>query len=267
MAMYKFLSQFPILCLVLTWTTAAQAHDFWVQPESYHPAQTSRLKVTAYVGESFRGEALARDPSHIDAFRLHCADHTSDIVGLDGQVPTGYVALSQPGLCALQYVSRPVYHEMSYSQFVRYLDEVNQLDLLDTDSFVVEDQTVSEIFIRCAKSIIHVGEVSGPQDRPVEVGMPLELTWVAPPETTQSMSGYRVQLKYQNTPLAGIMVKARGRSNPEEVLQSQTDKDGLAVFELGSSDEWIFTAVYITPSSDYQISDWISYWASLTLKN
>ena len=55
-----------VLCSILT--CRLFAHDFWIEPSSFHPALGEPLHVALRVGEQFKGEPVKRNPERFEKF-------------------------------------------------------------------------------------------------------------------------------------------------------------------------------------------------------
>jgi hypothetical protein len=74
----------------------AAAHDFWIEPSSFHPPAGSELAVSLRVGEHFRGEPVPRADPRIIKFVLSCAAGETPIGGFPGTDPAGLVRVFEP---------------------------------------------------------------------------------------------------------------------------------------------------------------------------
>jgi uncharacterized GH25 family protein len=81
----------PVGLLLLATAAALRAHDFWIEPASFHPAAGSELSVSLRVGEHFRGDPVPRDDARIVRFVLSSAAGETPIGGLPATDPAGFV--------------------------------------------------------------------------------------------------------------------------------------------------------------------------------
>jgi hypothetical protein len=87
-------------------TTPILAHDFWIEPSSFHPPAGSELAVSLRVGEHFRGDPVPRVDPRIVKFVLSSASGETPIGGLPAADPAGLVKVVSPGLAVIGYRSQ-----------------------------------------------------------------------------------------------------------------------------------------------------------------
>src|SRR5262249_30702654 len=98
---------------------------------------------------------------------------------------------------------------------------------------------------------------------------PLDDPYAAPatPAARPGARSLRVELCFQGRPLAGALVKALRREQPEQLATSaRTDADGRCELELGAGGAWLVKAVHMEPARDPAQADFESWWASLTFE-
>src|SRR5437773_2192629 len=66
-----------------------QAHDFWIEPETYRPVVGTLLPVRLRVGQDFRGDSVPRNPELIERFVVVGPAGESPIEGPDAGDPAG----------------------------------------------------------------------------------------------------------------------------------------------------------------------------------
>ena len=94
-----------LLSLLFAVPLSLLAHDFWIEPSSFHPAVGSELAVFLRVGQDFRGDPVPRNPRLIEKFVLLAAGGQEPIGGLPGSDPAGLLKVRQAGLQWIAYRS------------------------------------------------------------------------------------------------------------------------------------------------------------------
>lgn len=254
------------LLLVVFSAPAVRGHDFWIEPSAFTPAPGQRVAVRLKVGEHFRGDPVPRNPERIERFAAVGPAGEAPVPGVPGAEPAGFVALGGPGLYLLVYDSDHASVELEGEKFEEYL----KLEGLEAVSAQRAKRgqagaPVKEIYSRCAKLLVAVGNGSGPGfDR--KLGLALELVPEANPYTLKNGGELPVRLYYQGKPLAGALVMALQKDRPEPKLSARSDAQGRVRLRLDRPGVWLVKAVHMVPAPKEAGADWESFWASLTFE-
>jgi uncharacterized GH25 family protein len=255
--------------VVFALTAVASAHDFWIEPSTYVVRTGEPVRIHLKVGESFRGEPVARNESRIDEFIAIGPSGPVKVIGRDGMDPAGFVRLDAPGLWLIAYRSKPSAMELSASAFEQYLREEGLERVIDERKTRNESMSRGrERFSRSVKSLIRVGSSSSAgYDR--VLGMTLELVPEADPHGVTA-GRLPVRLLHDGKPLEGALVVAMRRTSEaggegEVVTRSRTDADGRIVVPLASG-VWLVKAVHMQRAKAGTAADWESVWTALTFR-
>jgi hypothetical protein len=253
-----------LLALVLD-ALPLHAHDFWIQPPSFRPTE-SPLAVRLLVGERLAGEALPRDPGHLERFVAVGPAGTTPVSGMPGRDPAGYVNVETPGLYVVGYSSRPRAIALEAATFERYLaDEGLERIIAMRAARGQREAAAAERYSRCAKSLVAAGEID-PAARDVALHFTLELVAEENPYRLPPGSALPLRLFYRDEPLHGALVVARNHADPATPVTSRTDSDGRTVVRLARGGLWLIKAVHMVPAPPGSGADWESFWASLTFE-
>jgi uncharacterized GH25 family protein len=256
------------LALLLTALSApaVRGHDFWIEPSAFTPAPGQRVAVRLKVGEHFRGDPVPRSPERIERFAAVGPAGEVPVQGVPGGEPAGFVALGKPGLHLLVYDSDHASVELEGEKFEEYL----KMEGLEAVSALRarRGQTgapVKEVYSRCAKSLVAVGNGAGPGfDR--NLGLALELVPEANPYTLKKGVELPVRLYYGGKPLTGALVMALPKDQPDAKVSARSDAQGRVRLRLDRPGVWLVKAVHMAPASRESGADWESFWASLTFE-
>ena len=256
--------------LTLTATAGVRAHDFWIDPSSFHPAPGQRVLVRLRVGQKFKGDPVPRDPSLLRRFSVFAggtgAAGETPVPGVPGAEPAGFATVGAPGLNLIVYASGRSSVELDAAKFAAYLAEEG-LEAVQAQR-ARKGQTaapVKEVFSRCAKSYLAVGGAGGPgYDR--VLGLTLELVPEKDPTALAAGSELPVRLLYLGKPLAGALVAAFTRDRPDDRITARTDAAGRARLKLDRQGVWLVKAVHMIPAPPETGADWESFWASVTFE-
>ena len=246
--------------------TPLRAHDFWIEPSSFHPSVGSTVGLRLMVGQGFRGEPVPRNPALIVKFELISASGEAPIPGRPADDPAGTAPITAPGLQAVGYRSGDSFVSLDAQKFEDYLREEGLERIVAERARRGETEKPSrELFSRCAKALLFAGE--GPvrgDDR--ALGFSLELLAEKNPYALRAGSELPVRLLFDGRPLEGALVVAIPRGEPRETLSQRTDRSGRARLRLPREGAWLVKAVHMVPAPADSGADWRSLWASLTFE-
>jgi uncharacterized GH25 family protein len=255
--------------IVFALTAAASAHDFWIEPSTYSARAGEPIRIHLRVGESFKGDPVARNDARIEEFIALGPSGRRDVIGRDGMDPAGLVRIDEPGVWLIGYRSKPSPLELAAPAFEQYLREEGLERIIDERKTRNESAARGrERFSRSVKSLLHVGSSSASgYDR--VLGLTLELVPQADP---QSVPGGRlpVRLLHDGKPLQGALVVAIRRTpgvrgEGEVTLRSRTDAEGRIEVPV-TSGEWLLKAVHMERAAAATGADWESVWTALTFR-
>jgi uncharacterized GH25 family protein len=247
------------------------AHDFWIVPSSFRPAVSSPLALRLRVGENLKGDPVPRDPALVDRFALLGplpAETEVPIPGVSGADPAGFVRVSEAGLYTVVYRSHRTRLDLPPEKFDEALRREGLESILELRKSRGESLKPStEVFSRCAKALVLVGQPATPGgggsfDRPV--GMPLELIPEKNPYGLKSGEELPIRLLYQGKPLTGALVIALGLHQADGRIAARSGKDGRVRLRLPEGGFWLIKSVHMVPAPHDTGVDWESLWASLT---
>jgi len=238
--------------------TPAAAHDFWIEPSSFRPAPGERVAVRLRVGENLKGDPVPRNPGRIERFAAVGQAGETEVVGIAGSDPAGWASPAEPGLHWLVFDSNHASVEQTGPKFDSYLEEEGLERIKGLRK--AGDGPVKEIYSRCAKSLIRVGDSSLGYDR--ELGLELELVPEKNPYALKPGEALPVRLLYQGKPLDGALVVGLAA----DAKISARTAGGRASLVLDRPGLWLIKAVHMIPAPKGSGAEWESLWASLTFE-
>lgn len=263
-----------VLSLLLS-ASAAGAHDLWLEPSSFRPAQGEPVAVRVRVGEHFQGDPVPRNSARIERFAAIVPGQSVPgdrelelpLKGAEGADPAGQATLPVPGTWILVYDTNHAAAELAAEKFEPYLREEGLESIIALRAERGQSKAPSrEIYSRCAKSLVVVGTESGgsAQGHDRVLGLPLELVPEASPAALPAGGELPVLLLYRGEPLAGALVVAMRKDQPTQKVSARTGKDGRVRLRLDRPGDWLVKAVHMVPAPQESGADWESFWASLT---
>jgi len=245
-------------------TRPAQAHDFWIEPDSFYPQAGARVALRLYVGQNFKGDTTPYIPELIERYVVADERGERRVTGVAGDDPAGVITLNGPDPAVIGYHSTkyPLSFD-SLAAFEQYLTEegLEQHLALARKRHSLKGM-VFEKYSRSAKSLV----VASPASRVATdrtLGLPLEL--IADPYA-HTGKPLRLRLLFRGKPLDGALVVASNKKDPEHKLKARTDQHGGVEFTLPRNGVWLLTSVHMIPAPLLSRADWESFWASLTFE-
>jgi uncharacterized protein DUF4198 len=249
------------------WALPLAAHDFWIVPSSFRPAVSSPLALRLRVGENLRGDPVPRDPAQVERFALLGPAGELPIAGPPGADPAGFVRVPGAGLYTVVYRSHRTRLDLPPDKFAEALKREGLERILELRQSRGESAKPStEVFSRCAKALLQVGEPAAGEragfDRPV--GLALELVPERDPYALAPGAELPIRLLYQGKPLSGALVVALGLHQANGRIAERSGPDGRVRLRLPEGGFWLIKAVHMVPAPRETGVDWESLWASLT---
>jgi uncharacterized GH25 family protein len=258
--------------------SAAQAHEYWLQPDRYQAAAGDTIEVGAFAGTGFRGERKPYPAPR--ALRLSLtAAHTMDMrpIAVNGDLSFAHFVLPDNRGALVAFHSDYSEIELPAAEFDRYLkDQGLDGPLAARARLGATEGPGRERYGRCAKTWISPPAGDAEATRATTpVGMPLEVVPLTDPVRPGPL---RVRVLYGGRPLAGALVRAwrqplapgahaveaAHRDSTGFVAEVRTDAGGTARLALSGAGEWLVSCVHMVPSENRAEADWQSLWASLT---
>jgi uncharacterized GH25 family protein len=238
-----------LFALALLIASPAAAHDFWIEPSSFHPAEGARITTGLRVGMHLLGDPVPRIPELVDKFFIRGNGDERAVVGRAGMEPAGIAFVSGPGLHWVGYQSFASPLNLDAKKFADYL----------RDEGLPNVPQGPERFYRCAKALLDTPGDSGKVlDTPL--GFTLELIPRKNPYTSRELL---LTLLFRGKPLANAQIVALNGGHEEKV---RTDARGRATIRTARTGLWLIKAVHMEPAPKGSGSMWESWWASLTFE-
>jgi len=252
----------PVFFLLLAVT--ARAHDFWIEPSSFHPPVGALITASLRVGQDFVGDPVPRMTPKIDRFVVRDGTSERPVIGQENRDPAGYLRVEQPGVTIVGYRSRPEPVELPAQKFEEYLRLEGLDDIIALRAKRGESaKPDKEIFSRCAKAILFTGGAGG-----ARVDEPLGFRYEIVPETNPSAASGALTFRvlWEGKPLRNALVTALAQDGATKPLRVRSDAAGRVRFTLPSAGVWLVKSVRLVPAPPSSGAEWESLWASVTFE-
>ena len=255
----------PTLLGVQLLVQPALAHEFWLEPSSYRVTSGAKVEVRVRNGMYFKGNSLPYIKAWFHSFQLTDTKGVHPIVNIEGDDPSGPIAVTGDGLAILSFYGTPdLLQFKKWDKFKSYLKEEGLEHILPLHiKRGLSQAEISESYSRCAKALIAVGNGKG-HDRPV--GMPLEIVAQANPYELADGAPLPVQILLKGKPAPGLTIKIFNLNDPKQPRRVVTNTKGHALVPLPLKGEYLLNAVYMFEPPAGAKVQWQSLWASLTFK-
>lgn len=258
------------VCLLALPVTAL-AHDFWIQPNSFHVDKQQPVSLNLQVGHG-----TARQKSLIMADRVVRFDSTSHAGHSDlrknmhlGDANADTVLrFSSTGLKLLGFVTNGTYSELPDIRFNDYARAEGLTPVLAyRDKMKTTDQPGRETYSRRAKSLIQIGPYAPSDDAIAKkaLGLTLEIVPDANPYAPDFKGTLPVHILFHGKPLAGATVMLNNLDfDSRPVRTIVTDEMGRASFTVPHTGMWQLNVIWSTPIANDPKADFETVFSSLS---
>lgn len=292
------------LVAILLGASAASAHNFWIEPSTFHPRAGEALRLELHVGNAFDGEPVGIPAGMLEQYVAVTAGGKRDVRIGGGIAGRDQVRFDEPGFVLLALRNKPSAVELPAADFEEYLRAEGNESVVEQRRARGEAQTPGrELFSRCAKTLLRVGprgqgsapgahaadnpgaefsidaesaSGSGAGPSPAAsrservfdqvVGFPLELVPVENPCEATPGSELTFTLLYEGQPLPDARVTAIRRGTPVTRILARSDANGRVRLRLDDAGLWLIHAVHVVRARERTAADWESLWASFAFE-
>ncbi|HEX3578303.1 MAG TPA: DUF4198 domain-containing protein [Thermoanaerobaculia bacterium] len=252
------------IALVALLAVRASAHDFWIEPSTFHPAVGDRVTAALRVGQKLAGDPLPNIPPLIDRFVLRGPAGERPVIGRAGADPAGIAFIAEGGLHWIGYQSNPYPVALEAAKFEDYLRDEGLERIVDARKKNGQSAAPGrERFYRCAKALL---DTPGAATFDAPLGFTLELVPRTNPYAMKSAGDLPLALTFRGKPLANALVVAMSKTDPEKAVRARTDAKGRVTLPLAHAGFWLIKAVHMEAAPADSGVDWESWWASITFE-
>lgn len=237
------------------------AHDFWVEPDQFRPAEDEAVFLSLREGVDFKGNTLPYINAWFQDFSRVDANGRMDIISVQGDDPAARVWMPD-GALLIGYESNRSFTELPPEKFNKYLiDEGIEHIRAQRIAAGTDQQPAPEYFVRCAKTLLQSGNTSS-EVYATRLGYRLELIPAANPYELNPGDSLTFTLYLRDQPAPNMLVQAFTKDAPDRIQKIRTDENGQATVQLNTAGIWMVKAVSIQPLIGSPKAQWLSHWAS-----
>jgi uncharacterized GH25 family protein len=261
-------SRLLAMLVLVVLTTAARAHDYWLQPATFTPAAGKPVALSLHVGDGFVSEierAFQKKPTlH---FHLHSGSDSIDLAASarEGDKPLARFTCPRSGTCLIAMERDAQLITLAAKKFTAYLAEEGlQGVLADRKKRGEADTPGRERYRRYLKCLVRAGG-KGDDTWKKSAGHKLEIVPLTDPTGLKAGETWKVRIVFDGKPLAGARVTAySGAGAKVKNRTATTTAAGEARFTLDESGPYLVRLVHMRRATGDREADWHSFWAALT---
>ena len=261
--------------------TPTLAHDFWLQPDTFHAAPGQPVPLRILIGDSAAVEHWETEWRKIVSFQdfgpnsgpnsgpAGVTDQLATIVPLNGAKPSidrrdAVVRLHAPGTHMLAFTSNQTLSDLPADKFNPYAEhEGLVLPLAKRKAEATTGSNGRELYSRRAKVLVQVGRDATPGvTRPI--GQTLEIVPARNPYALKPGEPLRLRIWFHGAPLPGASVVlerlGEGAKHGTPVI---SDSKGEVVFPIARGGQWKANVVWSYPITDPR-ADYETIFSSMT---
>lgn len=263
-------SRFTLTALLVL-APLAQAHDFWLQPQTFRIDANAPLPFTLQVGHGPLRQRSAIPMRRIERLDAVAPDgsieHMRSQLRPRGDADDGEITFDRDGtyVLVLQTDDRAESH-LPAIRFNDYLRAEGLTPALAVRELMhLTEADGSENYRRIAKAIVQVGDAPADAEVTRAIGLPLEIVPERSPFATQRATMLPVRVYYEQRPLAGALVKLTNLGNDAEPYETHvTDREGRTAFTLPEKGAWLLNVVWTKPMPAGSDTDFETVFSSLS---
>ena len=254
-----------LLPALLFCSFSAAAHNYWIEPSRYRFASEEPLTLTLREGPGFKGNSIPYIDALVQFFRLYDASREQPVEARMGADPAVHINHSGKKGLSVAYFSRGLFVELDPQKFRDYLLEESMdyvIPILNARG--LKDKKSREFYVRCAKTLIRDEEGSTREVFDHRFQMPLEIVPERDPYNPEKGGELPVLVLFNGKPIDGVGVTALLKGAEQTPVVVRT-RNGRALIKLNAPGDWLIKAVHMVEYEPAE-ADWISYWATLTIR-
>lgn len=254
-------------CVAISLAVAANcfAHDTWLSPSDYttDPGQTITFSLTS--GMEFPKLDAAIKPERVHQARFRTAGEEGELKDFNSAEHALRFerAFVKGGVATLWLQLRPKDIELTDEDVAHYLEEIRAPEEIERAWATQKGkQKWKELYTKCAKSFVAVGNAADDDSWREPVGLALELVPLQNPATIRAGESAKFKLLHNAKPVSNAALALHtGGAKPTYV---KTDAEGIATLQFDKAGPAMITNVQLQPPDDGQ--PWRSEFTTVTFE-
>lgn len=248
----------------------AQAHDYWLEPKSFLVKPNNQVAVRMLLGSNLVvEEERLFQTERISQLSLFAQNSALDLLPetpRDPASPTFNVRVGAAGNYLLAMQRNAALITLEADKFEAYLREEG-LEQISTERKRLNESADfgRERYQRYLKMLIQSGDKRDDTYKKI-VGLKLEIVPLENPYQKKAGDKISFRVLFDGKPLESVLLFALNKNKTQIFEQKvRTDSNGKATFTIRKNGLWLIRTVAMRRcETDCQLTDWDSYWASLS---
>jgi hypothetical protein len=253
---------------LLSGAAAAEAHEFWLQPDRFQVAPRATSPAVLMVGIGEDRERWGVGPAKVARLEVRGPEGVRDAraaLRAPGGPADALLSYAAPGLHVVAFESRPALSVLPAGRFDDYLADSGLAAAIAARAGA-NGRPGRERYSRRAKALVQVGAATARDDTAATApaGLTLEIVPEKNPYRLAPGEALPVRVLYQGRPLAGALVKLFCLDLDHQALARRaTDAAGRARFVVPARGAWMLSVIWSRPVATRD-ADFETVFSSLT---
>ena len=237
-------------CVAVSLSLAANcfAHDTWLSPSSYSADVGQTITFALTSGMEFPKLDAAIKPERVHQARFSVAGEKSELKEFKaGENALQFErAFAKPGIATVWLQLRPKDIELTDDDVAHYLEEIRAPQEIERAWAAQKGkQKWKELYTKCAKTFVAVGDAATDDSWREPVGLALELVPLQNPTTIRAGESAKFKLLHNAKPVRDAALALHsGGGKPTYV---KTDAEGVATLQFDKAGPALITNVQLQP--------------------
>ncbi len=264
--------RFFVLSIVVCWIcpVSSQAHDFWIQPDTFYPKANKLVKVRWFLGEDFgKGEERGFQKKSTSRFELFSSRFGKiNLVPLckEGQKPVRTLRLKKNTGYWLIMNRKARNITLTPKKFTSYLKHEGLTNIIKMRKKRGEAKKPGrERYSRYLRCYLQTGKGDGktwkspPKQR-------LEIIPLSNPAKLRRGDKFQVKVVFDGKPLRKAPIFAYHQLPAKKfgAQSTKTNAKGVATFQITRAGVWIVRLVHMRRDKIHANIEWESFWGAMT---
>lgn len=259
-----------LTAVLLTMTSQANAHDFWLMPADFHLKEPGSTGVRILIGHGTEVDPWSLRWDRVVSLRSYAEngiiDQQPSINPNAESFPSGAeTKFDAPGTHILAFEGYHSFSDLEAERFNDYAEKEGlALVLAEREKGGTTGKPGRELYSRRAKALVQVGDnVTDNALRPV--GHTLEIVPDRHPYALDADRRLPVRVLFRGKPLENALIDLTDLDSGDEPMAGQrTGADGRAVFEIPNRGNWKINVIWSVPNPGNNRAEYETIFSSLT---
>lgn len=253
---------------IVSLLSSVWAHDLWLVPQPRRLPTGEDIRLLAQTGMKFPESSSAVSPDRLHGAWIVDASGRRELQGgmVDGKSLVFKVRFDKPGVALAAIAVKPKFIHIKAEEFNEYLEHDGLPQILELREEKGElGVDGREMYAKCAKAILRIGEGGTPELATRPAGLRIEIVPLKDPYQLSGAGGkLPVQVLFEGQPLQGVYVYPLAEGEDKYLEGFETDAEGKTIVPINRHGLWSLHCIYMRSYSDKSKADWESFFATVS---